>query len=460
MSTPALNDAKLIVAYLSTHGWLPAASPLPAAIATAEAQLAAGPLTTAQEQALYDAINAAAPSLGAKTIEQLRAEHEARMAAPSPVHRFFSTFLTIAIATIVGGLCLVLIFAVIPLTTNFNRLGVFVGELKPTDVSEYFGTLTEARLLQGQLNSAREQLAAASQPVPAARNRPQPGPKVDQAQIDKLEAELKPKAKYLQEAASRISVNAASINRLIDSNTGAPQWYALIVESAGFDYAADFLWHRVLNVPQSAVAAPPASAGPGANAKDPCNKSIIEKKEGLEKASKPAPPTKQGTQSKPEKPVPAAKPEKPEVYWETFCTNREYAAGIGLPVTTPSEIFAASKARAYAESLNVLLGSAILPVLYGLLGASVYLLRQAWGDDMERGKGRTLGIGSFIRLALGGIAGLAIGWFWVPSAKASGDLAILTTTPFVLAFLAGFSIELLFTLINRVLAAINPPPQK
>jgi hypothetical protein len=64
---------------------------------------------------------------------------------------------------------------------------------------------------------------------------------------------------------------------------------------------------------------------------------------------------------------------------------------------------------------------------------------------------------AFLRLGLGGIAGLAIGWFWVPtSAKAIAEVSSLTTAPFALAFLAGFSIELLFSLLDRIIAAINP----
>jgi hypothetical protein len=49
-----------------------------------------------------------------------------------------------------------------------------------------------------------------------------------------------------------------------------------------------------------------------------------------------------------------------------------------------------------------------------------------------------------------------LGWFTTPTtAKAAMDVAS-QTAPFALAFLGGFSIELLFSILDRILAALNP----
>lgn len=429
----ALNDARLIARYAGAHGLLPDDSPLPDVIARATAQLAVGRLTAAQQQELNRAISVEARRIFPVTIEQLRAD---ATAASRPVR-------TILITTIVSVICAMLMFVIVPLTTNFNRLNVFVNELKPADVYEFFATMTDARVLQGRLIDARglaNQAPIRAAPPKGKPPAPAPPPKVDQATIDKLDADLKAKVKYLQEADSRISVNLESINRVMD-DTGAPRWYALIIESYGLDDAAQFLLYRVLrmNEPQRVVTGLPVIDTENNRAKVNC--ASWDREERDEQA----------------KPGSVVNPKRPGIYWKALCENRLYAEGVGLRVTTPGVVLAASQARQHAESFNILLGSAILPLLYGLLGASVFLLRQAWGEDTNVARARPLTIAAFLRLALGGFAGLAIGWFWVPTSKAAGDLTTLTTTPFALAFLAGFSIELLFAILDRVLNAINPP---
>jgi hypothetical protein len=50
-----------------------------------------------------------------------------------------------------------------------------------------------------------------------------------------------------------------------------------------------------------------------------------------------------------------------------------------------------------------------------------------------------------MRIALGGVAGIIIGWFWVPTAGVQ-----ISSIPFGMAFLAGFSIDTLFSLLERL----------
>ena len=47
------------------------------------------------------------------------------------------------------------------------------------------------------------------------------------------------------------------------------------------------------------------------------------------------------------------------------------------------------------------------------------------------------------------MAGLIVGWFQTP------DVSKLTTTPFALAFVAGFSIDIVFSLLERIVAAFD-----
>lgn len=113
--------------------------------------------------------------------------------------------------------------------------------------------------------------------------------------------------------------------------------------------------------------------------------------------------------------------------------------------------------------LNMLV-SWLLPGLYGLLGACVYLLRDlivARNKRIDSDNSVLTTLSLLLRIALGGLAGIIIGWFWVPTPGAGG-LPQISSIPFGIAFLAGFSIETLFSLLDRLNKGIaNPPePQK
>lgn len=96
----------------------------------------------------------------------------------------------------------------------------------------------------------------------------------------------------------------------------------------------------------------------------------------------------------------------------------------------------------------------ILPFIGGLLGAAVFLMRffltntlrpfPEWHDGL-------------LRIALGGIAGIIIGWFKWPSGPEAPDLAAISSVPFGLAFLAGYSIDIVFSLLERLNRLISEP---
>ena len=134
-----------------------------------------------------------------------------------------------------------------------------------------------------------------------------------------------------------------------------------------------------------------------------------------------------------------------------------YGFSLGLSSSDVSVLQALFLIEAEASIVIMFLGSSILPLFYGLLGASVYLMRQFFGDAPQTEMTPTTLGRVLLRLGLGGIAGLAIGWFWTPSAsKNVSDATMFATTPFALAFLAGFSIELLFSILDRIILAITP----
>ncbi len=88
----------------------------------------------------------------------------------------------------------------------------------------------------------------------------------------------------------------------------------------------------------------------------------------------------------------------------------------------------------------------ILPALYGLLGASMFLMR----DMLNMQTAPVSAFAATIRIALGAMAGIIIGWFSVPTGGQAASTTTISAIPFGLAFLAGFSIDLLYSLLDRL----------
>jgi len=92
----------------------------------------------------------------------------------------------------------------------------------------------------------------------------------------------------------------------------------------------------------------------------------------------------------------------------------------------------------------------ILPFLYGLLGASIYLMR----SQLSTRTATITLMPALLRIALGGVAGIVIGWFGV-TANSPSSVVAPSSLPFALAFMAGFSIDVLFSLLDRFNRAIT-----
>ena len=92
----------------------------------------------------------------------------------------------------------------------------------------------------------------------------------------------------------------------------------------------------------------------------------------------------------------------------------------------------------------------VLPVLYGALGTVTFVLRTVYGEMIQRSfdARRT---GEFVvRIFLGMLSGVSLPWLMMRDGQSIPG----GVTPAVLAFLGGYSVELLFAAIDRVLLTV------
>lgn len=122
---------------------------------------------------------------------------------------------------------------------------------------------------------------------------------------------------------------------------------------------------------------------------------------------------------------------------------------------SPSLVYADTiKMRGNEAAANLdLFGRWLLPVICGLMGGLVYIMRLLL-DPARNVDLRDVAI----RILAGGMAGLVVGWFMAPSALSLRDLPEVTATPYGLAFFAGFSIDVLFGLLDRIKRALIDTP--
>lgn len=111
-------------------------------------------------------------------------------------------------------------------------------------------------------------------------------------------------------------------------------------------------------------------------------------------------------------------------------------------------------AQVQLELATSFVGGFLLPVLYGMLGAIAFVLRRL-SDENSVGEETTVLKRRFsLRVPIGALSGLAAGWLLQPS---TGSVTA-SLSPFALAFVAGYSADLVFTALDRVVAAFTGPP--
>lgn len=87
----------------------------------------------------------------------------------------------------------------------------------------------------------------------------------------------------------------------------------------------------------------------------------------------------------------------------------------------------------------------ILPALFGALGSAIYFLRTVL-NPLLRDPAPSLMI---YRVALGAFAGIILAWFWTPIAGLAGGGSVGLSL-FGAAFLLGFSIDVFFALLDKL----------
>jgi hypothetical protein len=112
------------------------------------------------------------------------------------------------------------------------------------------------------------------------------------------------------------------------------------------------------------------------------------------------------------------------------------------------------------QKLVAELGTWILPALYGLLGTVVYQLRSI--QAAQTTPANRTGQSSLyfdppldrllIRFALGALAGISTTWLFGPSAAKLFETQALGTSFFGVAFLLGFSIDVFFSILDRLVS--------
>ena len=92
----------------------------------------------------------------------------------------------------------------------------------------------------------------------------------------------------------------------------------------------------------------------------------------------------------------------------------------------------------------------ILPAIYGALGALVYHLRAC----LDRYRPDPRFARALMRTFLGAFAGVAFGWLW-PNTTNDGILTILPLGVYALAFLIGYSIDIFFALLDKLVVTLS-----
>jgi len=107
----------------------------------------------------------------------------------------------------------------------------------------------------------------------------------------------------------------------------------------------------------------------------------------------------------------------------------------------------------------VILQSYLLPLLYGILGAGTFVLRSLSKEVENETFSSEKGIRHVLRVSLGALAGILVGWFSVLIPTESTTF-IGSISPLAIAFLVGYNIELFFSLMDRALFSITDRLQR
>lgn len=105
----------------------------------------------------------------------------------------------------------------------------------------------------------------------------------------------------------------------------------------------------------------------------------------------------------------------------------------------------------------------ILPLLYGALGAFAFILRKLSDPVGKLTYAYDTRVSYTLRVHIGALGGLAVGWFIngnspITGLGGSAASGLVALSPLALAFVAGYASDLLFTALDKVVAAFSPLP--
>ena len=144
--------------------------------------------------------------------------------------------------------------------------------------------------------------------------------------------------------------------------------------------------------------------------------------------------------------------EKWNSYWRIAGTTVTVARQATAPVKVKFRALKQSllTARFALEALQ----RYMLPLLYGLLGACLYVLRSLAQDIRTQSFTRDLVVVYHLRMVMGALAGSIMVWLFLDVIKEEGPLKSLT--PPALAFVVGYGVEILFAFLDRIIEAFSP----
>ncbi len=112
------------------------------------------------------------------------------------------------------------------------------------------------------------------------------------------------------------------------------------------------------------------------------------------------------------------------------------------------------QAQLAGQFVLVILQSYLLPLLYGILGAGTSVLRFLSNQIETVTYSEEAGIKHLLRISLGALAGIMVGWFsFLLPNKSTSFLG--SVSPLAVAFLVGYNIELFFSLMDSAISWAN-----
>ncbi len=131
------------------------------------------------------------------------------------------------------------------------------------------------------------------------------------------------------------------------------------------------------------------------------------------------------------------------------------ASAANKQIADSGQVYKKQKSAEYALQI---LQKYVLPLLYGLLGASMFVMRSLAADIRDYTFSHERRVIYRLRLVMGALAGLVVGWLLVQNDSGGGGISAgslaKNLAPLALALLAGYSVELVFALMDKIISSL------